>query len=107
MHYEKPIQELSEEWLFNSINNHDPRYGNLAQYELLRRLALENSKSSKRFAAWSLTIAIIAIIISIAASDVWLSLRSESVRKSCYQSVLQAPDIDLNYKNCLRSRGLE
>lgn len=27
-------------------------------------------------------------------------------RKSCYQTVLQTSNIDLNYKNCLRSKGL-
>ena len=42
----------------------------LGSYELLRRLALENDKSSKRYADWSLKISIVAIVLSLVASTI-------------------------------------
>lgn len=65
INFGKPLQEHSEEELFRLINNSDPRFGILAQYELMKRLSLEDSKSSKRFARWSLTVAIVAIVVSL------------------------------------------
>jgi hypothetical protein len=37
----------------------------------------------------------------------WYSYRPEQIRKNCYQAVLQTSDFDLNYRSCLRSKGLE
>jgi len=41
---------------------------------------------------------------------VWLNYRADQsiikAKESCYRSVLQTSDIDLNYKSCLRSKGL-
>jgi len=72
--FPKPLQDLSEEDLLDGINNHwSPNFGVLGSYELLRRLALQNSKSSRRFAWWSLWIAIVAIIISIILGFLQLS----------------------------------
>lgn len=62
----KPLKEHSEEELEKLVNNSNPEYGILALYELMRRLSLEDSRTSKRFAKWSLGIAIVAIVISIA-----------------------------------------
>ncbi len=70
----KPIQNLTETELLEYINISDPSHGVLASYELLRRISLEDSRSSKRFAVYSLTIAIIAIILSITASGVQIYL---------------------------------
>lgn len=61
----KDIRDLEESELFRNINNSNPQYGALCQYELLRRLSVENSISSKRFAYSSLFVAIISIIITI------------------------------------------
>lgn len=64
--FPKPLQELSDEEIFDGINNHwSPDFGILGSYELLRRLTLQNSESSKRFAWWSLGLSIVAIFIAI------------------------------------------
>ena len=63
--FEKSPIEFTEQELQERINQVDPKYGAILSYELIRRLTVENSKSSKRFAGWSLGIAILAIIISI------------------------------------------
>lgn len=68
--FEKSLQEFTEKELQERINQWDPKFGVLASYELLRRLALENSQSSKRYAKWSLVIAIVAIVLSFSASIV-------------------------------------
>ena len=72
--FEKPLQDFSEEELLEKIDRWDPRFGMLASYELLRRLALRNEKSSKTFAKWSLFIAVVAIILSLSTSivQIWL-----------------------------------
>ena len=68
LNFGKPLQEISEQELFNLINNSDPRFGNLAQYELMRRLSLKNEESSKRFAFWSLFISVVALFVSLSTS---------------------------------------
>jgi len=65
INFGKPVQDLTEDELFGVINNSIPAFGNLAQYELLRRLAFENSRSSKRYAKWSLFSSIVAIGIAL------------------------------------------
>ncbi len=61
----KPLHEHSEDELIGLVNNNAPVFGTLAQYELMRRLSIEDSRTSKRFARWSFGIATLAIIISI------------------------------------------
>ncbi len=70
----KDVRKLNEEELFQIINNSDPSFGVLSQYELLRRLALKNEESSERFAKSSLYLAIVAIIVSIGIGTVQIYL---------------------------------
>lgn len=77
--FEKPLKDFTEEELLARIDQWDPKYGVLGSYELLRRLALENSRSSKRFAKWSLGIAVVAILISI-SMGVIQTLKTQDVR---------------------------
>ena len=72
--FEKPIQDFTDEELLNRINHWDPRFGMIASYELLRRLAIKNSESSEKFARWSLIVAIVAVIISLASSLIQILL---------------------------------
>ena len=65
INFGKPLKDVPEEELFRIINDSSPAFGALAQYELMRRLSLEDSKSSKRFAKWSLVVAVNAIFISL------------------------------------------
>ena len=68
----------------------------------------ESSDKSSR-AMFFLTggLVVFAFVQSIAA---WLSYRADQeiigLKKSCYQSILQTSDFDLNYKSCLRRNGL-
>lgn len=75
MNFEKSLPEFTEAELHQKINQTDPRFGILASYELLRRLALKNDESSRRFARWSLIIAVAAIVISLLTSlvQIWLA----------------------------------
>ncbi|MGC9602209.1 MAG: hypothetical protein ABSE76_00480 [Minisyncoccia bacterium] len=72
--FDKPLPSYTEEELFQRMDNWDPRYGALAAHELQRRLAVENSASSKRYARWSLGIAIVAILLSLMASGIQIYL---------------------------------
>lgn len=63
--FDKPIQDYTEEELLDRINHWDPRFGIIASYELMRRLSIKNARSSKVYALCSLTLAIIAIIITL------------------------------------------
>jgi len=72
--FEKPLSSFTEAELQERINQWEPRFGVLASYELLRRLAKSNEQSSKRFARWSLFLAVVAIVISLFTSlvQIWL-----------------------------------
>jgi len=72
--FDKPLPSYTEEELFQRMDNWDPKYGALAAHELQRRLAVENSKSSKRYARWSLVVAIAAIVVSLTASAIQIYL---------------------------------
>lgn len=61
----KPLHEHTGEELIRLVNDSQPMFGSLAQYELMRRLSVEDSKTSKRFAWVSLGVAVVAIIISL------------------------------------------
>jgi len=61
----KDIRELSEEELFRLINNKANQFAVIAQYELMRRLSVQDSESSKRNASSSRNIAVAAIVSSI------------------------------------------
>lgn len=43
MNFHKPLHELSEEEILKGINNWDPKFAVLGQYELIRRISLELS----------------------------------------------------------------
>lgn len=58
--------------------------------------------SNKRF-----YIIIILIIAILGFIFYWYSYRPEQIRKTCYQAVLTTDNFDLNYKSCLKSKGLE
>lgn len=68
LNFGKPLQDHSQEELFFLMNNSSSEFGLQAQYELMRKLSLEDSRSSKRFGRWSLFIATISIFISITLS---------------------------------------
>ena len=72
--FDKPLQTYTEEELFQRMDIWDPKYGALAAHELQRRLAVENSQSSKRYARWSLIIATVAIVISFVSSAIQIYL---------------------------------
>ncbi len=64
LNFGKDIRELADDELFRHINNAQPDFAALCEYELLRRLAIKNEESSKRFAWWSLSISVVAILIA-------------------------------------------
>jgi hypothetical protein len=70
----KDIRNLTEDELFQHINRSNPEFGFLCQYELLRRLSLENSISSKRFATSSFYLSVVSILIAlgIGAAQIYL-----------------------------------
>jgi len=72
--FDKRLPDYTEEELQQRLDNWDPRFGALASFELIRRVMVENSKSSKRFAGWSLFISIVAIAISIFIGSVQIYL---------------------------------
>lgn len=73
--FEKSLSEYTEKELHDRINQWDPRFGVLASYELLRRLAVKNNESSKRFGHWSLVISVTAILVSLVTSlvQIWIA----------------------------------
>ena len=77
INFGKPLHDLPEEELIRLINNSQPEFGMLAQYELSRRLSVEDSKTSKRYAIWSLILSVTAILISIAIGivQIYLSIK--------------------------------
>lgn len=66
---------MTEDELFHHINNSDPKFGSLCEYELMRRLSIKNMESSERFSHSSLYIAIVAILVSLAigATQIYIS----------------------------------
>lgn len=77
--FDKPIQNYTEEELLDRTNNWDPRYGIIASYELLRRLAVKNEQSSKKFARGSLLVSLVAIVISLVLGTIQM-LNTQDVR---------------------------
>ena len=86
--FEKPLKDFTDEELQNKIDTWDPRFGALGSYELLRRLSVENSVSSKRYARWSLVISIAAIVVSIVLASVQI-LVSAPYDETCTIMVTQ------------------
>lgn len=69
--FSKPLNELTEKEILDGLNHWPPSYGALGSYELLRRLAVKNEGSSKRFARWSIILTIAALILSLV--QIWLA----------------------------------
>jgi hypothetical protein len=72
--FEKSLQDFTEKELLENVDKWDPKFGTLAYYELLRRLSVEDSLSSKRYAKWSLVISVTAILLSLLTSTVQIYL---------------------------------
>jgi hypothetical protein len=72
----KPLPEFSHDELLDGLNNWNPQFGALAALELQRRIAVENSSSSKRFARWSLILSVVAVLISFCFGGVQVYLAS-------------------------------
>ena len=72
--FEKPLHKFTDVELLEKINQWEPKFGLLAGYELQRRIAVENTKSSKRIARWSFIISVVAILISFAIGGVQIYL---------------------------------
>ena len=62
------------------------------------------SNSSKWLTVGLVSLGIAQVIV--AALPFYNENQEISVRKNCFQTVLQTSNIDLNYKNCLRDHGL-
>lgn len=94
----KSLRDHTEEEIQNGIDNiWPPNYGVLGSYELMRRLTVENSKSSQRYARWSLGISIVAIVISIALATVQV-LVSAPYNESCNIATTQTGKVtDCSY----------
>lgn len=91
MNFSKNLRDFSEEELWNGINTWEPRFGALALYELQRRLATESDKSSKRFAKWSLIVAIVAIILSLTTSIVQITISKNCSTKTLTPQKVPVP----------------
>ena len=74
INFGKDIRELTEDELFRHVNNTDPKFGNVCQYELLRRLAIKNEKSAETYAGSSFYLSLVAIIISLGIGTVQIYL---------------------------------
>lgn len=72
--FEKPIVEFTDQELLDRQNNIHPEYAALLSLEFQRRLVKENVESSKRFARWSLGLAIVAVLISFAIGAIQIRL---------------------------------
>lgn len=72
----KDIRNMNDDELFFHINNHDPKFGSVCQYELMRRLSMRSEKSSEKFANASFYLSVAAILISlgIGAVQIYLSV---------------------------------
>ena len=72
----KDIRNMNENELFFHINNHDPKFGSVCQYELMRRLAIRNEESSKKYNLGSAYLSITALLVSlgIGAVQIYISV---------------------------------
>lgn len=75
-------------------------------------VGIRTSSRSANKSTWAMISLTVALVLFTLAQVViaWLTYKADQeivgVKRNCYQSVLQTPDINLNYKNCLRNHGL-
>jgi len=73
----------------------------------LKAAAVSSNKNSRAMNWLTGTLVFLALAQVLVA---WLNYQADQsvtkAKESCYRSVLQTSDIDLNYKSCLRSKGL-
>jgi hypothetical protein len=90
--------------------SHSLESSNLQLKDLNAAVRDSTSSANKTSSAMMWLTGALAIFALAQVGVAWMSYSSNeqimNIRRTCYQSVLQTSDIDLNYRSCLRDHGL-
>lgn len=76
MNFDKDPRQYTEEEIFDRIKQYPPQFGVLLSYELIRRIEVENAKSSEKFARGSMYLSLTAILVSFIIGTIQIYLNT-------------------------------
>jgi len=73
----------------------------------IKEASESSDKNSKAMKCLTGALVFLGIVqVAVAGLSYWTDKSIIETKKNCYKNVLQASDIELNYKSCLHSNGL-